>query len=364
MFDPEDGCVPLTVNFFEFASSNVDEYFWEFPGGDPSFSVLANPVVTYHSPGTYSVTLTVINEVGEDARVLDDIIVVDPIPIADFDVVVAGSTADFSNFSEYAFAYTWDFGDGSTSIESNPTHVYQSGGVYTVMLISENECGSDTVFQMISVASAPLAGIGISQSIGCSPFVVQYTSTSNGEVDTYIWSFPGGSPAASTEMNPIVTYQNPGIYNAELIVTNTVGSDTILVSNAVIVQEPVVGAFSFDVNGSTVNFYNESSGESTFIWEIDGFEYTEVNPSLVFSDDGDYTAQLIVTGPCGSDTVMQSFTISTLPDAGIGASAVTGCEPFVVQYMDKSSSNVVGWEWNFPGGTPSSSNEPDPQLFL
>jgi len=361
-FNPEDGCVPLIVNFFESASSNVDEYFWEFPGGDPNFSVLANPVVIYHNPGTYSVTLTVINEVGEDVRAIDDIIIVDPLPIADFDAVVTGLIADFSNFSNNAFAYSWDFGDGSTSIESNPSHEYQNGGGYTVMLISENECGSDTAFLMISVASAPLAGIGISQSIGCSPFVVQYTSTSNGEVDTYVWSFPGGSPAASTEMNPIVTYQNPGIYHAELIVTNAVGSDTILVTNAVIVQEPVIGGFSFDVIGSTAYFYNESTGEDAFIWEIGGFEYSEANPSVTFSEDGDYTAQLTVTGPCGSDTVVQNLTISTLPTAGIGASAVSGCEPLIVQYNDQSSSNVIAWEWSFPGGIPSSSNESDPEI--
>ena len=359
-YTPGEGCVPLVVNFFDASSNNVDAYLWEFPGGDPSSSTLENPVVIYHLAGVYGVTLTVVNEAGESVLALDDAVIVDPLPVADFEVFIAGSMADFDNQSENANAYTWDFGDGNGSTEASPLHDYQSGGLYTIMLISENDCASDTAIQVISVAAIPVAGFGISESMGCSPLQVIYSSTSTGDVETYAWSFPGGNPISSTEMNPVVTYSTPGVYDAELIVTNAIGSDTILITNAVIVQEPVVGAFSFDINGSTVDFINESMGEESFVWEIAGFEYTEENPTVVFSEDGVYLAQLIVTGPCGSDTVVQSITISTLPVAGAGASATSGCEPFVVQFQDQSTSNVIAWAWSFPGGSPATSNAPNP----
>ncbi len=361
-YSPGEGCVPLVVDFFDASTDNVDDFLWEFPGGNPSSSTQANPVITYNVAGVYNVTLTVFNESGEDVLALNDAVIVDPVPIANFEVFIAGSTADFDNLSENAYAYAWDFGDGNVSADVSPMHTYQNGGLYTVMLVSENDCGSDTAFQMISVAAAPVAGVGISQSIGCSPLQVVYSSTSSGDVESYAWSFPGGSPASSTEVNPVVTYNNPGTYNTQLIVTNAIGSDTLIVTNAVIVQEPVIGAFSFDVNGSTADFFNESTGEETFIWEIAGFEHTEENPSVVFADDGVYTAQLIVTGPCGSDTVVQMITISTPPVAGVGASATSGCEPFVVQFMDESTSNVIAWEWSFPGGSPSTSNAPNPLI--
>jgi PKD repeat protein len=361
-YNPEEGCVPLIVDFFDLSTENVDDFLWEFSGGSPSSSTQADPVVIYENPGVYGVTLTVSNEAGEDVFWISDAIIVDPLPDAAFDVLVIGSTADFDNLSANATEFSWDFGDGSSSVEVDPSHEYQSGGLYTVTLISTNNCGSDTAFQTISVASAPVAGVGISPTIGCSPMQVQYSSNGSGDVETYAWSFPGGDPATSSEMDPLVTYNIPGIYNVQLIVTNPVGSDTILVANAVEVQEPVIGAFSFDVNGSTADFINESTGEESYIWEIAGFEYTEENPSVEFAEDGVYAVQLIVTGPCGSDTVVQQVTISTLPIAGVGASATSGCEPFTVQFTDESTSNVIAWEWSFPGGDPSSSNVQNPLI--
>src|SRR5690606_15262553 len=113
-----------------------------------------------------------------------------------------------------------------TSTSHSPNHEYEAGGTYQVMLISSNDCGSDTAFATVSLNAAPVADFTVSVSEGCVPLTVIFTSTSQGEVTSYNWSFPGGSPSASTAMMPVVTYQNPGTYSAQLIVGNAIGFDT------------------------------------------------------------------------------------------------------------------------------------------
>ncbi len=50
----------------------------------------------------------------------------------------------FSNTSTEGTTYLWDFGDGNTSTDFSPSHVYSAGGTYSVMLTVTNGCGSDT----------------------------------------------------------------------------------------------------------------------------------------------------------------------------------------------------------------------------
>ena len=139
------GCVPLVVEFELPASSNAEQIEWQFPGGTPDFSTDENPVVTYSEAGLYSVALLVTNALGEDERILLDTLVAIAEPHAWFE---AEETEDglfeFTNLSEDADQFQWDFGDESQSEEFEPAHQYESPGEYIVTLIAESACGSDT----------------------------------------------------------------------------------------------------------------------------------------------------------------------------------------------------------------------------
>ncbi len=69
----------------------------------------------------------------------------------------------------------------------------------------------------------------------CVGIPTQFTDNSSGNIFAYDWSFPGGSPSSSVAQNPQVTYNTPGVYNVQLIVTSPTGSDTILYTNYVLV---------------------------------------------------------------------------------------------------------------------------------
>ncbi|OFY09836.1 MAG: hypothetical protein A2W93_00805 [Bacteroidetes bacterium GWF2_43_63] len=126
-------------------------YLWEFTGGVPATSTLANPVIYYPSSGVYGITLhaygvTDTASIGSPAA-----ITVRPVATAGFTVndtifLIPDAMALFTNTSNSAVSYAWDFGDGNFSADVNPWHLYGDTGVYTVQLVAMSEfCGNDTL---------------------------------------------------------------------------------------------------------------------------------------------------------------------------------------------------------------------------
>ena len=153
-YDPGHGCAPLTVNFTNLSQyADPSTYFWQF-GENEGTSRAVNPTYTYHSPGTYSVTLTASNASGEEVTITKHLIIeVYPRPTAQFTmkprvIHVPGGEVYTNNQSFGATSYLWDFGDGSISTEYQPKHTYnQVGeGSFDVTLIAYNDFGcTDTL---------------------------------------------------------------------------------------------------------------------------------------------------------------------------------------------------------------------------
>lgn len=77
--------------------------------------------------------------------------------------------------------------------------------------------------------SPPTAQFSIQSTAFCAPASLQFQDASSGSELQYDWTFPGGTPATSTEKNPVVTYDQPGVYTATLNLSNLLGaSDTAL----------------------------------------------------------------------------------------------------------------------------------------
>lgn len=147
---PASGCAPLTVAF-EDQSEFVTGWLWNF--GDGATASVANPVYTYYTPGTYTVSLTVqgILSGTNDTMVQEAIIEVYPTAVAAFTVTpttisVPGDPVYTINLSQGASDYAWDFGDGGTSNEANPVHYYQDEGIYTISLTANNQFDCPTTF--------------------------------------------------------------------------------------------------------------------------------------------------------------------------------------------------------------------------
>jgi Zn-dependent metalloprotease len=154
-------------------------------------------------------------------------------PTADFSAYpVSGGvplTTTFTNQSQAAASWLWDFGDGGSSTEENPTYTYNAMGTYTVSLTAANEFGSDTMtktnYITVTAPQPPIADFVASPTditIGNS---VQFTDTSLENPTSWSWTFEGGTPAASTAQNPTVTYNTEGTFDVTLVVSNAQGID-------------------------------------------------------------------------------------------------------------------------------------------
>ncbi len=80
-----------------------------------------------------------------------------PAPVANFSYADSALTVTFTDNSSNATSYLWDFGDGNTSTQQNPTHTYATQGTYKVCLTVSNDCGSDSVCQNITVTPTAFA---------------------------------------------------------------------------------------------------------------------------------------------------------------------------------------------------------------
>ncbi|MEZ4982630.1 MAG: PKD domain-containing protein [Saprospiraceae bacterium] len=89
----QTGCAPFTVQFNNQSSANATSYQWSFPGGNPSSSTEENPVVVYDNPGTYDVSLTATNTVGDNTYSQSSFITVGSAPTASFDFNLTDASA-------------------------------------------------------------------------------------------------------------------------------------------------------------------------------------------------------------------------------------------------------------------------------
>ncbi len=143
--NPTRGYVPLSVQFTDL-SKNAVEWKWDFGDGSP-LSAEQNPTHTYSTIGTYTVRLTVSNK--NDTKLMTKDIIVEEykvLPVANFNANPTSGTAplsvQFTDSSQNAAAWNWNFGDGATSPEQNPTHTYPAAGTYNVNLLVSNANGT------------------------------------------------------------------------------------------------------------------------------------------------------------------------------------------------------------------------------
>jgi len=232
--DPTFGVPRLIVSFTDLSSGNVDSWAWDFDGDSLVDSVVQNPFFQYLNPGVYTVTLTVSGTEGTDDEIKTDYIMVgDPAepPLADFVGTptngVLPLNVQFTDQSTGGITdYYWEFGDGQTSTEQSPSHVYSAAGDFTVKLTVTGPVGLDLMGKVdyINVTDAPpSADFTATPTRGAAPLGVTFTDQSSGTIDTWAWDFDDDGTGDSTEQNPLFTYDTAGIYTVALTTTGPGG---------------------------------------------------------------------------------------------------------------------------------------------
>ncbi|GAB2834247.1 PKD domain-containing protein [Ferruginibacter profundus] len=354
------GCqAPLTVSFNN-TSTGAAIYNWDF--GDGNTSAVRNPIHTYNSTGTFTVTLIATNANGcSDTLKKIDLVKIIPPQVSINNLPVAACaplTWTFSatiNSVDPVISYHWDFGDGNTSTAINPTHIF-AAGVYDIQLIITTAGGctdTATVTRGITASVKPVPNLVATPRDVCAHLPVNFTDLSTGTITNWLWNF--GDGGTSTEQNPSHTYEDTGYFTITLIVCNAGCCDSIKFLNYVHINPPIA---AFDVDflcrSKTRTFTDKSIGADEWNWNFgDGNTSTQQSPVHTFADTGTYTISLRVKNYTTGCEYTKITTVRIIDErASFTASDSVICKNNAVNFTatGNNNANVASYEWSFGDG--------------
>ncbi len=364
---PDSVCVNSPVSFINTSSPVPAAATWSF--GDGTTLNTVNAIKVYTSPGIYTVKMVANFGACTDSA-LKQVTVLDK-PTAGFSSTATSScsapfTVTFGNGSTGGTSYQWDFGDGNTSTDPNPSHTYNTEGSYNVTLIVTNANGCTDTLRRSSFVNieAPQVQLNNLPVNGCAPLTRQFsaTATSVDGIVGYLWDFGDGN--TSTLQNPVHTYNTPGTYTVSLIVTTTGGcTDTVTMADAVIAGAKPHANFSATPTTTCaknpVFFTDLSTGNITqWLWMFgDGSSSGAQNPSHEYQDTGYFDVQLIVWNNGCPDTVRFNNYVYIRPPIARFTKSFDCGAPKTFTFTDQSV-GADQWLWNFGDGTTSTLQNP------
>jgi len=314
---PIGGCINTPLTFTD--ASTVGANNWTWITSDGQTSNAQNPVFSFPTVGTYTVTLTSENTLSNCSSNTSHTIEIVDVPMPTFTSDKAGGcsplTVNFTNTSgNTSGTFEWNFGDGTTFTGENPPpHIYHADGNYTVSLSLENySCIGDTIVTNAIIVGLPFVDFEGDSLSGCDPLVMQFSDLSlsvdptNPIVD-WQWDFGDGT-TYNGQSPPAHTY-NIGQYNVTLTVTLQNGcTNTITKQNYIEVGAIDLVDFSmFPINTcakTDVTFTNLSvistphdPNEVEYLWDF-GDGGTDINENPIYNypiDTGLFSIELMVT---------------------------------------------------------------------
>ncbi len=388
-FSSSDRCVSTAVSFTDKSAVVLPQALssWRWNFGEPSSgtantSTLQNPVHTYSTVNTFTVTLITFTANGCSDTITHDV-TTQALPVVDFTFTSAcmGNPVQFSpgaGMSPGAIGnWLWSFGDGGTAGTQAPVHTYTAPGTYNITLSVTDTAGCSNVKTgSITIKPSPDASFSISGP-GCQGDTIRFINTTavlpSGFIARYLWNFgDGNTQSVFFPSSPDVTHQyfNSGTFNVSLLVVSSDScSDTY--SGIVTIQPRPTAAFMHGsaCQGGAVQFTDISNSNTTgsisgWAWDFGDAasgtanQSTLQNPAHTYNTSGTYTVLLSVTlsGGCSDDTTMQ-VVVAAPPT--VDFTSVAGCNGDTTEFTSTvNPAGTQGWFWQFgDGGT---SVIPDP----
>jgi len=352
---PTSGTEPLTVSFSDLSTGSPTSWDWDF--GDVGSSTQQNPTYEYTTAGTYTVTLTAANACGSDVIVKTDYITVNPCeaPTADFSGTPTTGCAPLTvSFTDLSIgdptSWSWDFGDGGSSNEQNPTYEYTAQGTYTVTLMATNSCGSDGETKVDYIQVDPpcgakvyaLSDIPVKGSVSGD---YTNTHTSDDVYEALTETRSGGRPSDRYSL-----LEHKWDFNV------AAGSSIMFYVEAYRPDNSDGDDFSFEYSTDnsnfvplvTVNSATEQAYSAPIPNNVSGAVYIRVV-------DTDHTQGNLSFDAVYVDYMYIEFATGPVPPtANFVGSPTSGPAPLTVNFTDQSSGNPTAWEWDFGDASPPS----------
>jgi PKD repeat protein len=354
------GCSPSEITFVN-TSTDAVSFLWDF--GDGGTATNINPSHIYYIPGDYTIQLIVTNSYGCSDTSLKVNYINVPGTYATFSPSSTSGCQNidvqFTDSSINAISWIWNFGDGFTASNSNPSHIYQDTGSYTVTLITFDSLGCTSSFTYptpITIFQTPIANATVSNIIGCSPLLTNFTNLSQ-YATSYLWLF--GDNDSSSSVDVTHSYNASGLYQPQLIaITQNACRDTFSFSTQITAWQTPIASFQLSdsilCNPGSIQLQNTSSllQNPNYSWDFGNGQTSSSNsPISSYNLPGNYSIELSVINEHGcNDSTIQTVTINPSPVANGTINVNNGCEPLIVTFID-SSLGANNWVWNMGDGS-------------
>ncbi|RMG61847.1 MAG: PKD domain-containing protein, partial [Bacteroidetes bacterium] len=369
LVNPPVNCPGYEHYFVSLADGDGLEYQWNF--GDGTSSILANTAHVYPDTGYYDVSLTVRDVNGCTASAYD-------LHGVQVQEIYANFWADTTQaacpplevhfgsdtgFNHEGLEYRWDFGNGATSNQPFPTHIYTQPGIYTVtlVLITPNGCSDTMQIENLVQIEGPTADFSFGPGEACPGELISFTAASSDTVD-YEWVFGDGLSGQGQSVGHI--YQDPGTYVPILVIEDDRGCRVYnSAPDTLVVHTPPEADFGVDdplhCDQGMVQFADQSvspEGIASWQWTTGtGDSLSGAAPTYLYTSPGTYTVGLTVTSPFGCVDhyeMADAITVVPSPRPEIQVADSTGCAPLTLHasgWVPGHQGAITAWAWSLPG---------------
>jgi gliding motility-associated-like protein len=335
----------------------ITSYQWNFGNGQTANQPNTN--YSYNTPGIYNVALIVNSNQGCSDTITQPVTIWS-IPTAQFTQTptcfgIPFTFVDQSTITNsQIIGWNWSLGNGQTSTQQNPTHLYNTNGQYPVTLIVTGQGGcTDTISDLITVYPKPTAAFVLPDSCG---MIAPFTDLSLFNIASWSWNFGDGN--TSNQTSPTHTYQTNGTYQVQLIVQNTDGCLDTLVQEYRNYQIPIAGIIPNNncLTYPTLLSDNSTGQISSWSWTTNNTLQNSQNFNYTFNSPGTYPVQLIIQSVDGCiDTAYNQFEVYPLPF--ISFISPSECAGDSVTFTNLSN-GAVAYEWYLNGNLFSTNINP------
>lgn len=324
-FEAVEVCFGAFTNFSSSSSvnsGNITQQFWDV--GDGSLLKTQSSFDhRYQNPGEFTASLAVVTDQGCKDTMQQTVFVFEtPVPNFSNSLVCFDTETEFYNSSlnqPSIKLYDWNFGDGNTSNDFEPTNVYSITGAVdvTLSITDTNDCVGAVAKQVI-VKPKPLPSFDSDIYNGCNPQTISFTDFSSAPLDTITeWKWDFGNGDTATDRNPTIYYDQDGVYDVSLQVTTQNGCSNSFTDDSMITIYKLPEAnFSFNPTEPTIlnariEFADLSMDAEFYRWDFgDGRFSSFSNPVNRYDNPGDYNITQIVTTNFGcADTIIKPIKV-------------------------------------------------------
>lgn len=351
-------------------SSNLS-YNWDF--GNNQQSSNSSPSMVYSVDDTFLVKLVTTTNLGCVDSVTHNVYIY-PNPNTQFTIndsnqCLSGNSfllTNNSNISSGSISYNWNFGDNTTSSNTNYSKSYSAANVYDISLTATSNYGcTDTLRKLVVVNPSPVANFNISDPDQCLngnnfTYSNQTTGVQSSNL-SYVWDYGDGN--SSSFISPTYSYANDGDFDVKMVASSNFGCKDSITKTVNVYPDPFTDFTISDtnqcLNGNSFTFSNKStigSGSLNYNWNFgNGQQSSSVNPLYSYLSIGTYTVKLTSTSQFGcTSNLSKDVIVNPDPIAAFSINDAGQCQEgnqFIFSNQSTVSNGTMTYQWDFGDGS-------------